>query len=135
MTIAQARGGDDDDEEDEDEDQCHNITTTFDIKSEFIYINNSIIGIPNGTEVEIECRCLGPRRRSAEWSFNDNEINTARNENDPSSPYIETDGPAHIFLKIDSFEEKSMGVYTCHSRDRTDNFNLTWYNPGKFGTS
>lgn len=125
LSIVQARGGDD---------ECHNITTTFDIESGFVYINNSIIGIPNGAEVRIECHCTGPRRASAEWTHNGIDVNTTRNENDPSSPFVDDDGP-RARLEIDSFEERSSGVYTCHSRDRTDYFNLTWYDPGKFGTN
>lgn len=128
LNIVQGRGGGGDD------DQCDNITTTFDIESGFVYINNSIIGIPNGEEVEIECDCLGPRKASAEWSYNNINVNTTRNEDNPSSPYVQDDGSS-TFLKINSFAEKSSGVYTCSSRDRTESFNLTWYDPGKFGTN
>ena len=129
LSIVQARGGGGDD------DQCHNITIAFDIESTgFVYINNSIIGIPNGADVQIECDCSSPKRTSAEWTYNGIDLNTTQNENDPSSPFVDNDGP-RATLEIDSFEERSSGVYTCHSRDRTDNFNLTWYDPGKFGTN
>ena len=119
------------------DDLCHNITTEFRADrvedADIVHIiNSNIIGIPNEAEVEIRCNCLAPRRRSPEWSYNDiDNVTTDRDWTNPSSPYIDYDGP-RATLVINSFGEQSSGLYTCHSRDTTIHFNLTWYNPGKF---
>lgn len=113
--------------------QCNNITTEFRIQSDYVhnFINNSIIGIPDDAEVEIRCHCLTPRKACPRWTYNDIEnITTSRDEDDPSSPYIDNDGP-RASLRINSFGEKSSGLYTCHSRDKTEYFNLTWFDLSK----
>ena len=113
------------------DDSCHNITTEFEMSPNIVYINNNLIGIPNGVQVKITCHCLGRRRPAPEWSYNDNDITaTSPNEIDQFSPYIETEG-SRAFLRIQAFGEQSSGLYVCHSRDRTEEFNLTWYDPGK----
>ena len=121
------------------DDLCHNITTEFraDVRdpvedTDIIHINSNVIGVPSETEVEIRCNCLAPRRRSPEWSYNNiDNVTTNRDWANPSSPYVDYNGP-RATLVINSFGEQSSGVYTCHSRDTTIYFNLTWYDPGKF---
>lgn len=113
--------------------RCHNIAVEFIPEPGFVYINNSIIGIPDEAEVEIECDCLAPSKKTPapDWSYNNIDINSTRKEDDLSSPYVQNSG-SNARLKIESFRERSSGLYTCHSRDRTVNFSLTWYDPGKF---
>ena len=119
------------------DDPCHNITTEFRADPEgdvdIVHINNDIIGIPSEAQVEIRCDCLAPRRRPPpEWSYNDiDNVTTNRDWEDPSSPYVDHNRPRSTLI-INSFGEQSSGLYTCHSRDTTISFNLTWYNPGKF---
>ena len=118
------------------DDQCHNITTEFRTDPEgdtdFVHINDNIVGVPSEAEVEIRCHCLAPRRRSPEWSYNDiDNVTTNRDWDNPSSPYVDYDGPRATLI-INSFTEESSGLYTCHSRDTTIHYNLTWYDPGKF---
>ena len=107
--------------------ECHNITTEFKLPTNLVNING-LIGIPGGAEVEIECRCLNPKKVCAEWTYNENNISTTASENEA---YVSTEGP-RATLSVDSFREGLSGLYTCHSRDKTEDFNLTWYDPGKW---
>ena len=106
---------------------CHSVTTEFRSPINVVTINN-ITGIPNEQSVEIRCNCLAPRREDPEWSYNDEDLpETAR---DVDEPYIESASTRET-LRVDLFREDSSGLYTCHSRDTTVEFNLAWYDPGK----
>lgn len=89
---------------------------------------NTITGIPNGEQVEIRCECLAARRTAAEWSYDDESLpSLPRNDDDP---YVKPT-LTRVTLRVDSFEEDSSGMYRCHSKDTTVEFNLVWYDPGK----
>ena len=104
---------------------CHRITTDFRLPSSTITINN-ITGIPDREQVEIVCDCTAPRRAGdPEWSYNDQSLPDQSRRND--EPYIDSGST----LRVTSFNEDSSGLYVCHSRDVTVEFNLVWYNPGK----
>jgi len=120
--------------------QCHNITTQFKDPENLVNING-LIGVPDGEKVEIECQCLNPKKGMAEWTYNEKNVSTstttnhdeddAEEDDGPSPVYITTEG-SRVTLKVDSFRESSSGLYSCHSRDTTIDFNLTWYDPGKW---
>ena len=134
-TVKAQRGGGGGDD---DEDQCIDISSAeFSAEPEqgIVRINDGTIGIPSGVEVRIRCDCSdtggrGSRPRPV-WSYGDGvNITTTRNEEDPSSPYVENDGP-RATLRIRSFSDDSPGLYTCHSRDTELQFSLIWYDMGK----
>lgn len=110
-----------------DRSSCHSITV--DVRSPIDNITiNGYTGIADEEQVEIICDCLGPRRQTSEWSYNDKSLPSL--PRDDEDPYVESDGPRQI-LRVDSFEEDSSGLYTCHSRDVIVEFNLVWYDPSK----
>ena len=113
-----------------DRSSCHSVTTEFRSPSNAVTINN-ITGIPNGVSVEIRCNCLAPRRTAPEWSYNDEDLPDRAGGVD--EPYVESDSTRET-LRVDSFGEDSSGLYTCHSRDTTVEFNLAWYNPGELAS-
>lgn len=104
---------------------CHRVTTDFRLPSSTVTINN-MTGIPDREQVEIVCDCTAPRRGGdPEWSYNNQSLpDKRRNDNEP---YVDSDS----ILRVTSFGEDSSGLYACHSRDVTVEFNLVWYNPGK----
>ena len=105
---------------------CHRVTIDFRLPRSTVTINN-MTGIPDREQVEISCDCTAPRRAGApEWSYNDKSLTDQfRNDNEP---YVDSDST----LRVNLFSEDSSGLYACHSRDNTVEFNLVWYDPGKF---
>ena len=113
-----------------DRSSCHSVTTEFRSPSNAVAINN-IIGIPNGVSVEIRCNCLAPRRTAPVWSYDDEDLPELADDAD--DPYVESTSTRET-LRVNSFSEDSSGLYTCHSRDTTVEFNLAWYDPGELAT-
>lgn len=71
---------------------------------------------------------MAPRRTAPEWSYNDRSLpDTSRNDDDPYVDAVLT----RVTLRVNSFGEDSSGLYTCHSRDTTVEYNLAWYDPSK----
>lgn len=106
---------------------CHNVTVNF-IRPLNTVTIKGITGIPSEAQVEIRCDCLGPKREAPEWSFDDRDLPSSSRNND--DPYVDADR-TQVTLKVDSFGEDSSGLYRCHSRDTTVEFNLAWYDPSK----
>ena len=104
---------------------CHRVTTDFRSPISTVTINN-MTGIPDREQVEIVCDCTAPRRGGdPEWSYDDRSLPDRLRRDD--EPYVDSGST----LKVASFSEDSSGLYACHSRDVTVEFNLVWYNPGK----
>ena len=133
-TVKAQRGGGNDGGND----QCNDISAaefSGEPEQNIVNINDSTFGIPSGVDVRIRCDCSDSGGRGARprpvWRYGDGgNVTTTRNEEDPSSPYVENDGP-RATLRIRSFSELSPELYICHSRDTTLQFNLIWYDPGK----
>ena len=111
-----------------DRSSCHSVTAEFRSPSNPVSINN-FVGIPNEESVEIRCNCLAPRRKAPVWSYND--VDLPDTADDIDEPYAESTSSTRETLRVVSFKEDSSGLYICHSRDTTVEFNLAWYDPSK----